>query len=118
MLTTPYAYSECSMLISLSGVFDGIAATTGLSKTSLKPAETEKIHVPITSPKKAYCGKSQGTMQYTSNPNDVMSGITVTVFLILKREEKKVNTKSMASWVQKFIATKDPKSVYEILYIS
>jgi hypothetical protein len=38
------------MLISFCGLSDGIAAITGLNKTSERPAETEKIIVPTTKP--------------------------------------------------------------------
>lgn len=49
-VNTPKAYREWSVLISRWGVSEGIAAITGLSRTSDKPAETEKITVPATSP--------------------------------------------------------------------
>ena len=49
--TTPHAYTECSLLISLSGSFAGMAAMTGLINTSPKPDATEKITVPMTSPR-------------------------------------------------------------------
>ena len=50
-VTTPQPYKECSLLISLSGLSEGIAATTGLMRTSARPAETENIIVPKTKPK-------------------------------------------------------------------
>ena len=56
--TTPHAYIECSLLISLSGFSLGIAAITGLIKTSLKPEATENITVPVTIHKKAMSGKT------------------------------------------------------------
>ena len=43
--TTPQAYIEWSLLISLSGLSLGIAATTGLTSTSARPEPTEKITV-------------------------------------------------------------------------
>ena len=58
--TTPQAYMEWSLLISPSGFLAGIAAITGLIKTSVKPPDAEKITVPITRPKYMLSGRIKG----------------------------------------------------------
>ena len=77
--TTPQAYIECSLLISRSGFSLGIAATTGLIRTSLKPDAIEKITVPIKIHKNAICGKSLGSTAYNINPTNTINGVTFTV---------------------------------------
>ena len=55
---------------------------------------------------------------YTHRPVAVTSGIIRMVLCILKYLLKKLNIKSMPSWVQKFTRTRVPRRVYEIPYIS
>ena len=49
--TMPQAYTECSLLISLSGSGEGIAAIVGLVKTSLSPLAEANTTVDSASPK-------------------------------------------------------------------
>jgi hypothetical protein len=57
---TPTPKRECRKLISRPGLSDGIAATTGLTRTSESPAEIEKITVAIANPVKTEFGKIKG----------------------------------------------------------
>jgi len=109
--TTPHAYIECSLLISRSGFSLGIAAITGLIKTSLNPEATENITVPTTIHKKAISGKNLGKSAYNIKPIKTISGVLLTALCILKCFVKNVNIKSIDSWVKKLITTKKPSNV-------
>ena len=50
IVSTPKAYREWRKLISRWGLSEGMAAMTGLRSASERPADREKITVPITSP--------------------------------------------------------------------
>jgi hypothetical protein len=97
---------------------DGIAATTGLTSTSARPAATENITVPATSPIYAFSGKNVGIKAYIINPKLVSTGINLTVLCILKILVKKEKIRSIVSCVQKLIKTNVPRRVYDTLYIS
>ena len=81
--TTPQAYTEWSLLISLSGSSDGIAAITGLVSTSQRPLEAAKIIVPTTRPTYAVEGDKSGHRANMSSPENVRTGINLIDFLIL-----------------------------------
>ena len=93
--TTPQAYMECSWLISLSGFFEGMAATTGLVSTSDSPAADEKIIVPSKINAYAAPGRSIVGIEYTTSPISVIRGVMRTTLVILKRCEKNEKTRSM-----------------------
>ena len=101
-----------------SGLSDGSAAITGLISTSARPAEAAKITEPMKIPAKAVEGKNVGHSAYTSSPTTVSAGMTRTVLRILNLCEKKENTRSMPSCVQKLTSTNSPKRVKEMPYMS
>ena len=118
MPTTPQAYTECSLLISLSGFSAGIAAMTGLISTSQSPLAAQATTVPSTKPRYTAFGNSTGASAISTKPAIAMMGVSLTVSGILNLCEKNEKMRSTVSWVKKLISTSVPKSEYEMPYCS